>query len=275
MKGRKTKMKKIIAITLVLIMTLSLFACGKGSTNTNKRKKDPTPTITTTDSQEDIQDNEDFATPESTDAVDKNQATNEQIPTTTDNDIKGQETSAPEGTQASTESPSSTVDQVATVAPTTTHTQKPTVAPTKAPTQKPTVAPTKTPTQKPVVTPDVKPTQPDSNNVYIDNSLPTKYEDGKISIRPIQMYWDDGILVAKCYVINGLNERVYYMDVRQIKFYNAQGSFADGGFGIVSNIKIEPHSYTIHTFTFGGNAVDNYGASLSEFGWEADIIGNP
>lgn len=218
MKGRKTKMKKIIAITLVLIMTLSLFACGKGSTNTNKRKKDPTPTITTTDSQEDIQDNEDFATPESTDAVDKNQATNEQIPT---------------------------------------------------------VAPTKTPTQKPVVTPDVKPTQPDSNNVYIDNSLPTKYEDGKISIRPIQMYWDDGILVAKCYVINGLNEKVYNMDVQQIKFYNAQGSFADGGFGIVSNIKIEPHSYTIHTFTFGGNAVDNYGASLSEFGWKADIIGNP
>lgn len=108
------------------------------------------------------------------------------------------------------------------------------------------------PTEAPVV----------QNNVFF-NDTNNAYTPNTVDIRPGKMYWDNGVLVADCFVINGYEHAVYNIDVKKLTFKNDSGVFASGNFGVLQNLTIAPHSYVVWTFTFSRNAVMNPNADLT------------
>ena len=109
-------------------------------------------------------------------------------------------------------------------------------------------------------------------NVYF-NENNNYYDANTITIRPRYVYWENGELVAECFVINGFSYNVFNMNVKFLSFSNTSGLVASGdNFGVLSNLTLEPYTYAIHTFRFGGAAVDNYGADLSYLNCKSNIF---
>lgn len=89
------------------------------------------------------------------------------------------------------------------------------------------------------------------------------FENGNIVVRPRHMYWEDGMLVAECFISNGLNATVYNLEMESLIFENDDGRFADGSFGLLEGASIAPHSYITWTFRFSGDAVEAEDADLT------------
>lgn len=104
---------------------------------------------------------------------------------------------------------------------------------------------------------------PDSDNVFRNDSN-IVFEEKQLTIRPKYVRWEGDVLVADCFVINGLYETVYNISVNQLSFANReQGTLADGGFGLMNGASIAPRSYIVWTFSFSADAVAQAGGDLS------------
>ncbi len=100
----------------------------------------------------------------------------------------------------------------------------------------------------------------------------TSYSVDSVSIKPAYVYWEDGKLIAQCYVINGFNYNVYNIEVKELTFSNGDGVIASGaGFGVCEGLTLAPFTYATWTFTFSGDSVINYGANLSHLFWSTSI----
>lgn len=136
-------------------------------------------------------------------------------------------------------------------------TQQPT---TKQPTtQQPT-------TQQPTTQQPTTPTTPtasvfSNNNNYVGAK-------NQVMIKPKYVYWQNGSLVADCFVINGFDHTVYNINVKSLSFANSSGTIASGSFGYMQNasglVSIAPNSYIVWTFVFGPNLVSMQNANLYE-----------
>ena len=94
----------------------------------------------------------------------------------------------------------------------------------------------------------------DSNNAIDVNA---------VSIKPRYVYWDNGSLVAECFVINGFSHNVYNIDVKALSFSNDAGLIASAGFGTLNGATIAPNSYLVWTFSFAPDTVAANNALLS------------
>lgn len=96
-----------------------------------------------------------------------------------------------------------------------------------------------------------------------------------VSIKPRHVYWDNGKLVAQCFVINGCNYPVYNLNVKSLVFANSQVQIADGGFGYMQsngqNISIAANSYVLWTFTFSGDAVTTANSDLGHLICDSNV----
>jgi len=100
----------------------------------------------------------------------------------------------------------------------------------------------------------------------------TSYSVDSVSIKPAYVYWEDGKLIAQCYIINGFSHDIYNIDVEELTFSNADGVIASGaGFGVCEGLILPPYTPSLWTFTFSGDSVINYGADLSFLSWNASI----
>lgn len=102
----------------------------------------------------------------------------------------------------------------------------------------------------------------DQNNVYSQND---------VTIRPRHLYWEGNVLVAQCFVLNGRNEQVRQINVKQMKFSNDEGVIADGQFGYMEDLTLNPQSYVLWTFYFNEDAVQMPNADLSSISWYSSI----
>ena len=91
-----------------------------------------------------------------------------------------------------------------------------------------------------------------------------------VSIKPYHVYWEDGCLIAECYVINGLNTPASNIRVDSLSFENGSVKIASGGFGELSGLVVAPYSYAKWTFGFVPADVENYGADLGYIKWSVD-----
>lgn len=82
-------------------------------------------------------------------------------------------------------------------------------------------------------------------------------------MKPRHVYWEDGTLVAECFVINGLQTPVYNINVEGLIFENGATQIADASFGIMQDAVIAPYSYITWTFYFGPDCIITEGADLS------------
>lgn len=114
---------------------------------------------------------------------------------------------------------------------------------------------------------------PTKNEFFNDNN--NYYDVNAVSIRPRHVYWENGKLVAQCFVINGYNHPVYNLNVKGLVFSNGSVEIADGGFGYLSsngqNISIGAHQHVLWTFTFSGNAITTANADLSHLVCDSNV----
>lgn len=128
--------------------------------------------------------------------------------------------------------------------------------------------------------PQSKPSTPTPTPVPAENVFfhDTNYADSlhtnNVTIKPRRVYWDNGLLQAECFVINGMGGAVWNVNVNGLRFYNRAGNIANASFGTLNansqfNGSIPAHSYIVWTFTYAPDCIYNYGADLSELGCEA------
>lgn len=110
-------------------------------------------------------------------------------------------------------------------------------------------------------TPQVQQQQTQEN--YFFNDLNNAYDLNNVSVKPRYMYWDNGSLVAECFVINGLDTAVYNVNVNNLEFSNGAGVFASASFGTLQGASIAPYSYIVWTFTFPADCVYKTNADLT------------
>ena len=113
------------------------------------------------------------------------------------------------------------------------------------------------------------PATPTTNEFFNDSN--SFYDADNVSIRPRHLYWEGDKLVAECFVTNGKSTTAYNITVKKLAFGNANGTFADGGFGAIEGLTVPAYGYTIWTFTFSGDAVTNPGADLSSLRYESSV----
>ena len=114
-----------------------------------------------------------------------------------------------------------------------------------------------------------EPSKPAKNEFVNENNF--QYDTDAVSIRPRHLYWDGDTLVAECFVTNGKSTPVYNIEVKALKFSNQEGTFADGGFGLIDGLTVPAYGYTTWTFTFSGEAVLAAGADLASLRTESSV----
>ena len=128
------------------------------------------------------------------------------------------------------------------------------------------------PETKPETKPEVKPqpetttdTKQNQQKNYFFNENNNYYDLNAVSIRPRYMYWDNGVLVAECFVVNGLPVNVFNINVQNLELSNKTVKIAQGGFGVMQNAVIAPYSHVIWTFYFNTDCVLSPNADLTGF----------
>ena len=110
----------------------------------------------------------------------------------------------------------------------------------------------------------------DNNKFFNENN--NSYDLNSLSVKPRYVYWENGELVAECFVINGFSHNVFNIDVESITFSNSSGVIASGsGFGVLENVTLAPFTNIVWTFRFAPDAVQNYGADLSRLICNASV----
>lgn len=127
------------------------------------------------------------------------------------------------------------------------------------------------PTEPPVTEPE--PTEPPKVEVKNEffNDSNNFYENGQVNVRPRHMYWDGDVLVAQCFVINGLDKPVFNINVEDLDFSNGNGLIADAQFGILQGVTLQPHTHVLWTFKFGSDVVYQSGGDLSSIDYHSSV----
>lgn len=106
-----------------------------------------------------------------------------------------------------------------------------------------------------------EPVVPEVKNEYV--SANTNYKAGQITLRPKHIYWNDGVLVAECYVINGFDKTVQVVKVDKLTLYTKAGVIAEDGFSLSNPVVLPTHTNGIVTFRFSGSTVKMLNADLT------------
>ena len=98
---------------------------------------------------------------------------------------------------------------------------------------------------------------------YFLNETNNAYDVNSVSVKPRYVRWENGTLIAECFVINGHNTTAYNIKVKELTFSNGSGLIAAASFGDLQNLVLEPYTYALWTFTFGADCISNPNADLS------------
>lgn len=105
-------------------------------------------------------------------------------------------------------------------------------------------------------------TGPTTGNVLYQPGA-IKYEEGKVSVSPCHIYYENGDLVAVCYVLNGRKDTVRNVELERFVIHNSNGIICGGAFPAMKDVTIEPYSYETQTFRFPAATVQNQKADLT------------
>lgn len=95
------------------------------------------------------------------------------------------------------------------------------------------------------------------------NDLNYAYDLNSVSVKPKHVYWQDGKLYAQCFVINGLGQTVYNVNIKGFRLSNESVNIAEASFGVLSGVSIAPYSYIVRTFVFPADCIITPDADLS------------
>lgn len=111
---------------------------------------------------------------------------------------------------------------------------------------------------------------PDSDNVlWVDGN--SSYEEGLVVVKPRYMYWNNGVLYAECYIVNGCDYTVSGIEVETLSFANDSGEFAWASFGELVDVTIPPYMNIIWTFVYTEDAVIMPNADLNNVYYYSNV----
>jgi SLAP domain-containing protein len=140
--------------------------------------------------------------------------------------------------------------------------EEPTTEKTPEATTETTTEKAEEPTETITIMPEITTEAIDDN--YFFNDENNIIEANNISIRPRCVYWDNGYLVAECFVINGYSYPITEINVEELYIYNNSGLIAAASFGIINNVVLQPNEHVVWTFKFAPNTIYMQNADLSE-----------
>ncbi|MBQ6428163.1 MAG: SLAP domain-containing protein [Oscillospiraceae bacterium] len=115
---------------------------------------------------------------------------------------------------------------------------------------------------------EAKPIQESPQNYFLNknNFAPDL---NNVSVKPGYVRYENGKLVADCFVINGLNAIVHDITVESLSFCDANDRvIASASFGELQGVALGPNQYIVWTFSFGPETIENFSADLSILSWD-------
>ena len=106
---------------------------------------------------------------------------------------------------------------------------------------------------------------------YFFNEQNSAYDIDSVSIKPRYVYWENGTLVAECFVINGFSHAVHSLNVDSLTFSNEGVEIASAGFGALEGVMLPAYSNVVWTFTFDADFVSMQDAELSSLTTNASV----
>ena len=111
-------------------------------------------------------------------------------------------------------------------------------------------------------------------NNYFLNENNNFYDKNAVLVRPKYVYWHDGKLVAQCFVVNGFDHPVFNINVKKLSFSNKDGLVAEGAFGKLNGVTLQPYTHVEWTFTFSADCIAKYGADITELIYRSSVDNN-
>ncbi len=111
-------------------------------------------------------------------------------------------------------------------------------------------------------------------NNYFLNENNNFYDKDAVSVRPKYVYWYDGKLIAECFVVNGFDHPVFNIDVKKLSFSNEDGLIAEGVFGKLNGVTLQPHTHIVWTFTFSEDCIAKYAADITSLIYNSNVENN-
>lgn len=96
-------------------------------------------------------------------------------------------------------------------------------------------------------------------------------EEGQVTVRPRHVYWKGNVLVAECFVINGLDKPIFNIEVKDLDFSNADGLIADAAFGVLNGVTLQSHCHAVWTFEFPAELVSQPNADLQSLNCHSNV----
>lgn len=116
-------------------------------------------------------------------------------------------------------------------------------------------------TEPEVTEPPVTESAADPNNYFL-NETNNAIDLNAVSIKPRYVYWENGQLVAECFVINGFPHTVGNINVKLLEIYNASGLIASGSFGELQGLVLPSGYHGVWKFVFSADCVAAPNAAL-------------
>lgn len=96
------------------------------------------------------------------------------------------------------------------------------------------------------------------------NSIAPVVEDGKVTVQPIDVYYEDGALIAICYVTNGTGQTVSNINIYSFLLKNGQKTLAAADFGLLENTALASTESVKWKFRFPEDTVLEAEGDLSQ-----------
>lgn len=226
--------KKTIVILLSVLLTLSFAACGAEEAPTETGNQQLQASKNTTPSTE----------------ADPTESTGDvSVPTQTEPDTTLPTETEPVVTEPVVTEPAVTEPPV-------------TVPPVTEPAVTEPVATEPPATEPPVTEPPVTQAPATDPNNYFLNETNNAIDANAVAIKPRHVYWENGQLVAECFVINGFPHTVGNINVKALEIYNESGQIASGGFGELQGLVLPSGYHGVWKFVFNADCVSQVNAAL-------------
>lgn len=109
---------------------------------------------------------------------------------------------------------------------------------------------------------------------FYNNSLEGRWSASAITVVPKEVYFENGKLVAHCYIVNGYSTHATMVNISEISVTGKNDkAIAHAYFG-PQNLSIAALSYVEHTFTFGADTIISTYVDMSRLGFDANFSAN-
>lgn len=107
------------------------------------------------------------------------------------------------------------------------------------------------------------PEEKPQNQHFYNDSLDGRWVVDSITVVPKEVYFENGKLVAHCYIVNGYSTTATNVGITQIIVADKNGVQFANAYFYSQNLTIAPLSYVEHTFTFGADTLSTTNVDMS------------